>query len=237
MIVRTDFQQGSAEWYAARLGIPTSSNFDKIITPAKGDFSKSARGYAMYLVAETMLGQTLESLDHIEWIARGKELEPQAARVYQALNDLDDADMRAVGFVTTDDGMVGASPDRLVLDGGLEIKCPAPHTHIGYLLDGPNDAYRPQVQGQLYVAELEWVDFFSWHPAMPPARVRFYRDEPYIQKLQSALVEFTDLRLSLLARARASGHFDTHETVSTPLETFAQELIHEFHSREKAQAG
>jgi hypothetical protein len=45
--------QGSAEWFARRLGIPTASEFDRIITAAKGDLSKSASKYAQALVIPT----------------------------------------------------------------------------------------------------------------------------------------------------------------------------------------
>jgi hypothetical protein len=218
------FDQGSAEWYAARLGIPTSSNFDKIITPAKGDFSKSARAYAYYLAAEAILRTPLESISHLEWVGRGKEMEPLAVKQYAFTED---AAVRTVGFITTDDGQIGCSPDRLVdvqdsagrwLRGGLEVKCPAPQTHIAYLVDGPGDNYKPQVQGQLYVAELDFVDFYSFHPSMPPVLRRTYRDEPYIAKLAAALRQFCDMKQEILALCRKVGFFAASDHVATPID-------------------
>ena len=41
-------EQGSNEWIAARLGLPTASNFDKIITPG-GKLSTSSRKYGCFL--------------------------------------------------------------------------------------------------------------------------------------------------------------------------------------------
>jgi hypothetical protein len=55
-----DCVQNSDEWIAARLGIPTASEFHRIITAVKGDLSKSARKYAAGLVAETLLAKPLE---------------------------------------------------------------------------------------------------------------------------------------------------------------------------------
>jgi hypothetical protein len=217
MIIHDNFVQGSTEWYAARLGIPTSSSFDKIITPAHGHLSKSARSYCLYLAAEAILRTPLDSISHLEWVARGKEMEPLAVRQYQFTED---AEVRAVGFITTDDGQVGCSPDRLLVGarGALEVKCPAPHTHLGYLLDGPGDAYRCQVQGQIHVAELEFVDFYSWHPAMPPVLLRVFRDDSYIAKLAHALEQFSDMRHDILERCRMAGFFEGRVAFAGPVE-------------------
>ena len=198
-------EQGTPAWLALRLGVPTASEFHKIITAAKGDLSKSARKYAHQLVAEILLGEPLDtSIGNLEWIARGKLLEPQAVSQYEFAEDVETL---PVGFVTTDDGRIGCSPDRLIVGvrGGVEIKCTAPATHIGFLIDGPGDDYRQQVQGQLAVAELEYVDLYGYHPALPPALIRTVRDEPYIAKLNAALAEFLDMRDAMLATARASG--------------------------------
>lgn len=202
-----DVIQGSQGWLSARLGIPTSSEFQKIITAAKGDLSKQARKYAHQLVAETLLGEPLDSgIGNMEWILRGKLLEPQAVQQYEFTTD---TETRAVGFITTDCGRLGSSPDRLIGQrAGLEIKCTAPATHMGFLIDGPGDDYRPQVQGQLAIAELEWVDLYGFHPALPPVQIRTYRDEGYITKMRAALTEFLDMRDVMLEQARRSGFFE-----------------------------
>ncbi len=121
-----------------------------------------------------------------------------------------DTETRAVGFVTTDCGRIGCSPDRLVIGhrGGLEIKVCAPGTHIGYLLDGVPETYRPQVMGQLAVAELEWCDLYAFHDRLPPVTIRTYRDDHYIAKMMAALAEFLDMRDAMLTKARASGFCD-----------------------------
>src|SRR6185312_13291104 len=120
-----DCEQGTAEWYACRIGRPTASRFDEIVTPT-GKYSAQARKYAFQLIAERALKIPTESLDGQMWMERGKELEPQAADLYSFLNE--GVELSKVGFITTDDGKIGCSPDRLAGDCGLvEFKCPAPH--------------------------------------------------------------------------------------------------------------
>lgn len=197
--------QGSDEWLAARLGIPTASEAHQIVTAVKGDLSKSARKYAHQLVAETLLGRPLEKPPGTSWaMARGKELEPFARAQYAADKGVE---VRQVGFVTTDSELIGASPDGLVVGtrGGLEIKCVLDANHMGILLDGPGDDYKQQCQLGMAVCELAHWDLYAWHPTLPPLAIRFERDEPYIAKMQAALVEFLAMRDAMLAKALAAG--------------------------------
>ena len=48
-----DHEQGTEEWFAARLGKPSASNFGKLIT-ATGKPSTSADGYINQLIAERL---------------------------------------------------------------------------------------------------------------------------------------------------------------------------------------
>lgn len=221
-----DCEQGSAEWFKLRLGIPTASDFDQIVTPKTGKLSASSRRYAYRLVAERLLNAPMQTLDGVQYVERGRELEPAAVRQYEFAEEVETA---RVGFITTDDGLTGASPDRLIVGrpAGLEIKCPAAHTHIGYLLDGHDDAYRPQVQGQLYVAEFERVDFYSYHPLMPAALIRTPRDEPFIRLLRDALAEFHERLADMTARAKALGIFQRAAEVRTPVETELADQVSE----------
>lgn len=184
-----DCQQGTPEWFSARLGLPTASEFDKILTPT-GKPSTQWEAYANRLLAEMLVGKPVDSFEGNGWTERGNELEPEAAKFYEFTNEIETL---TVGFVTNDEGTYGCSPDRLVgNDGLLELKCPAPHTHIQYLLDKKIDQkYYPQVQGQLLVTGRAWVDLVSYHPEMPPVVIRVPRDETFIMALDDALKDFT----------------------------------------------
>jgi len=194
--------QGSAEWEQLRLGIPTSSEFSEIITPAKLELSKSSRRYLCKKLGEWMYGAPLEAYDvgaH-GWGARGKALESEAVRYYEMERDVE---TQAVGFVTTEDGLIGSSPDRLVGDVGLyEGKAPALETHVGYLLDPESLAaeYRLQNQGQLWVcSDREWCDMHSYFPGFPSVLIRVYRDE----RVQAALAQHIPAFVAAMLAARA----------------------------------
>jgi hypothetical protein len=212
-----DVEQGSDEWRRLHLGIPTASEFDKIITAAKGELSKASKEYAYRLIAERLLRAPVLELNGIAYMDRGKALEPLAVRQYEFEHEVE---TQKVGFVTTDDGRIGCSPDRFVVRasgkgkkrkvqilGGVEVKCPAAHTHIGYIADGIDVKYRPQVQGQLLVAELDFVDLYSYHPMCPPVRIRTGRDEPFLKAMASALEQFNEGLEAMLERVKAAGTF------------------------------
>lgn len=212
-----DVAQGSADWFELRKGIPTASEFDKIITPVTGKLSKSATRYAYRLIAERLLNCPLETMEGQQWMERGQELEPLAVKHLEYVYEVETV---PVGFITSDDGSLGCSPDRLVKGRpeGVEIKCPSPQVHLGYLLDGHPVEYRPQVQGQMLVAELDHVIFESYHPRMPAKLIVTDRDEAYIALMRAALAGFNDLLLSMLERAKALGVFQAYEEAVTPLE-------------------
>lgn len=197
-------EQGSAEWLQARLGIPTASEFRKIITPM-GKPSAQCEAYSERLLAEYMLGYPVETFGGNTWTDRGKELEPHAVRFYEGQNEVETV---PVGFCTDDKRTMGASPDRLVgEDGLLEIKCPAPQTHMHYLLTGEIDNdYIPQVQGQLLVTGRKWVDWVSYHPEMPPVIIRVRRNEKYLETMAQLLAEFTEKLEKKRAQLITQGH-------------------------------
>jgi hypothetical protein len=225
MKIIADVMQGSDEWHRLRLGIPTASSFDKIVTPKKCQLSASAYKYALQLVAERLLNEPTMSLDASAWMERGREMEPDAVRQYEFAEDVKTV---PVGFITDDAGTMGCSPDRIVLSEqriGLEVKCPSPAVHLGYLLDGKPDEYKPQVQGQILIAELDRADFYSFHPRMPAALIRTVRDDDYIDKLCSALGAFNELLHELTERAKSLGAFQPSPTPRSPMEVYEAQAL------------
>lgn len=185
--------QGTQEWLDARLGIPSASNFYKVITSA-GNSSAQTDGYINSLVAERITRQPtfVQVTDHMK---RGTELEPFARDEYQRIFNVD---VQQVGFCLHDTLEAGASPDGLVGDGGLEIKCPAAGTHIEYLRGGELPSkYFQQVQGCMWITGREWWDFMSFHPDMHPFVIRVRRDEKFIAKLESKIKDVCSMIVSL----------------------------------------
>lgn len=189
-MIALTIEQGSAEWFAARLGIPTASNFDKIVT-SKGEPSKSAIKYLYQLAGERVSGKSEEGFQSAAML-RGVEVEAEAREFYELIREVE---VQRVGFCFYgEDRRFGCSPDSLVgEDGMLEIKCPIMSTHVGYLVENklPTD-YVQQVQGQLFVTGRKWCDFLSYYPGLKPLIVRVIRDEEFIKKLDSALVSFCE---------------------------------------------
>lgn len=190
MLVLEDLRQGTPEWFDARRGIPTASHFGEIITPAKGDLSKSADGYIAMLIDEIVRPDADEGFKGNQHTERGHELEPKARNWYAFTQCVQP---RQVGFIMRDDGMAGCSPDALIgEDGGLEIKCPDGPTHIRYLLAGSlPDAYKPQVHGNLAITGREWWDFLSYCPGYKPLLIRVLPDD-YTEKVVKALDQFVE---------------------------------------------
>ncbi len=213
-------EQGSIEWVTARLGKPTASEFHRILTP-KGDLSKQAKKYAYRLLAEFFLNQQMDSLEGLEWIEHGKASEADAVRVYEFIHDVETT---KVGFVTTDDGRIGCSPDRLVGKNGLQVKCPAPQTHISYLLGDLGEKYKPQVQGEIYVSEFEWSDFFSHNIDFKPVDLRTYRDDDYIKLMEPALKDFCDMKDEMLDKIKVNGYFIEHKVKDIVTAAYSEEL-------------
>jgi hypothetical protein len=206
-MIAYDVVQRSPEWYSLRIGIPTASSFDKIITPKTAKLSKSAEKFATMLVTELYLKQSIDMIDPTYWMERGQILEQEALDQYAFAFAAGEA-CKKVGFITDDAHHFGCSPDCLIGDEGLlEIKCPKPETHMDYLLRGTiEDDYYPQAQGQLYITGRQWVDLYSYHPDLPPACVRTIRDDAYIEKLSSALGEFREMMDAKIRRLVEMGH-------------------------------
>jgi len=177
-----DMEQGSDEWLAARLGKPSASNFSKLIT-TKGDPSKSAGKYITDLVAERLSGEVTSfyTNDHM---ARGTLLEPEARSAYEFITD---SEVLEVGFIVHKSFEYGCSPDGLIgTDGGVEIKCPAAATMVGYYEKPASlvTAYYQQIQGCIWLTGRAWWDAFAYHPTMAKhVLVRVERNDEFIDKL------------------------------------------------------
>jgi hypothetical protein len=194
-----DCEQGSPEWYACRLGIPTASEFDTVQAKGKGGAeSKTRRTYMLKLIGEQITGQPTYdySNDHME---RGKQMEAEARNLYAMVADVEPI---KVGFMRRGDA--GCSPDSLIGTNGIsEIKTKLAHLQLEVLLsDRLPPEHVPQTQGQLWIAEREWCDFVSYWPGLPLFIKRVHRDEDYIRNLAAAVQAFNDEMQELTARVQ-----------------------------------
>ena len=177
--------QRTDEWFKDRMGRVTASQFSRLITPT-GKPSTSAEGYINEILAQIFTKKLPESFTNAH-IERGIELEPHALAWFEFETDIE---VTESGFIKHPELEAGCSPDGLIGDnGGIEIKCPAPHTHIQYLKDGVLPAkYKAQVQGSMWVTGRDHWWFLSYQPDMKNLLIKVARDQEYIDLL-SAEVE------------------------------------------------
>ena len=213
-----EYPQLSEAWFKLRAGVPTASQFGRIVTPKTGKLSASADDYICSLIAELHHPGPYADIQVpcSKAMLHGTECEPEARAWYAMERGLA---VEEVGFVTTDDGRFGCSPDGLLtctvcgndwalvengeirplgcadckgagFKGGLELKCPQRKTQVAYLLDGtlPSE-YRAQVHGSLIVSGLPYWDFLSYCPGFDPLLLRVTPDA-FTDYLRDALEKF-----------------------------------------------
>ena len=202
-MIIVDCKQNSPEWDQCRLGIPTASNFGKILT-ATGKVSAQRQDYMYDLAGEAVSGRHEETFNSFR-MQQGSEKEAESRMVYAMDSEVE---VRQVGFVYKDERrMFGCSPDGLIdPDGGFESKDAKFKVQIKRLLDGKMvTEHIPQVQGGLYVCEREWWLFRSYCSDLPSLNIRCERDEAYISRLAEELEKFCYELAGLIKKLREMG--------------------------------
>lgn len=186
-------EQRSTEWFAKRCGKFTGSRFADVMARSKKDGKplKAYQDLIWRIVVERMTNEVAEGADSysMRW---GREVEEFAREEYELLTG---NQVEKIDFIPHPQfAFVGCSPDGLVGDGGLELKCPKDSAvHLSRYLDGVPEEYVPQVQGCMWVTGRDWWDFVSYDPRMPEShrllRIKVQRDQQYIDKLQASVIE------------------------------------------------
>ena len=186
MKIYDDIVQGSDEWFKIKCGVVSSSLFSKVLNKKEG-----RRTYMFKLAGERDSG-IVDSAYYGRYMQMGNLLEDEARSRYELVSGVK---VRQVGFITKNED-VGASTDGLIGEKGiLEIKSVIPSTQVATVLSGKMPTiHKPQVQGEMYVTDREWVDFFSYCPASKSHShfcKRVYRDDDYINNiLEPAIIVF-----------------------------------------------
>jgi len=185
-------QQGTEEWHQLRLGKVTASRVADILAKTKSGASASRGNYLIELALQRVTKTIEESYSNsaMEW---GVATEPQARVAYEVStgNFVDQ-----IAFVNhpTIEGF-GCSPDGLVGEGLIEIKCPNSATHWSYIkANEPPQKYIIQMQAQMSVTGAKWCDFVSFDPRMPERSqlliVRVNRDNEFIAEMENDIKQF-----------------------------------------------
>jgi hypothetical protein len=206
----------TSQWIAARTGCLTASEFDRFVDlSGKLRSGEMPKTYMAEKLFERWTGRQKPGEFFNIAVNNGIIVESKAALFAEMKYSLE---IQHVGFVSNDDGTVGASPDGLIGfanlskteptsygDGakleswsGIEIKSPALYTHIKYLMDGklPND-YVCQVNGSMFVTGCQTWHFLSYPLAcyldgFQPLHLVIERDEEWQKNFTESLAKFQE---------------------------------------------
>ncbi len=207
LLTVVDVEQGSPDWFKARLGLPTASHFAAIMAQGQDGPALTRTDYLRRLAGEIITERPAEETFRSRAMERGKEMEPEAIADYEARRGVQ---VRRVGLGINFSGLrrCGASPDGLVgFDAGLETKTMRPDLMIALLEDGARmpGEHRAQVQGNMHVFERDRWDFKIFWPKMPDFTVTVFRDDAYIKQLDNQIQVFNWELKKLVEKLRAMG--------------------------------
>ncbi len=202
--------QGSPEWFKARAGVITASNFEECCKTLKsgknkGEHSAKAKEYAFRLAVERISGELLDEdkFDTFE-MRRGRELEPEARFAHEEKMQIL---VEQTGFALTDSGLYGASVDGFIDETGTsEYKCfISPKSSMPILLDNDYSDIEAQIQGQMWVTERQWCDFVLYCPALKSIDrdltiITVQRDDKYIEEMEGDLNKFNNLVVEFMGK-------------------------------------
>lgn len=210
-----------AEWYAARIGMVTSSKVSAAITKRQkgGTHDLAARRKLKFqMLAEISTKMTTEHYvsQAMDW---GVEQEPHARKEYEYRTGKDVEQLGIVMHPTNP--RAAATADGWVIPNGiLEIKCPNTDTHWEYLATGeiPSE-YLDQINWQMACCgpEIEFCDFVSFDPRIEDEEmkmliIRHERNEKRIAEMEDLVGEFLSELIQL------------HEQIKRNAKQFGQSL-------------
>lgn len=179
-------EQGSPEWFNARLGRITMSNAQKLLTGGAGE---TRRSYLLDVASEIITGVPSEKISTQDML-RGNALEPFARQAYEVMTG-SKVDQVGLAYLNKQE-RISASPDGLVnKDGhkkGIEIKCQAPKNHLKTIIASKHPKqFTAQMQGSMWVFDVDSWDYCSFCPEfedIPLVIITQHRDEKLIKEIE-----------------------------------------------------
>jgi putative phage-type endonuclease len=186
-----NIEQGSDAWKKIRAGKVTASRVKDIVATTKSGYSTSRDKYMTQLLLERLTNSVAESYSN-DAMAWGTEQEPFARAAYESKMGVLVDEVAFVNHPTIEQS--GASPDGIVGEGLVELKCPMSHTHLEIILGGLDDQYKVQVNWQMACTGAKWTDLCSFDPRFPAELQlvikRFERDDAFIATLEKEVIKF-----------------------------------------------
>ncbi len=183
-------EQGHIDWFKLRVGKVTASELGNLLTPEfelrKGETPKT---YVYSKVAESWQGRPLISTG--SWQTEQGNIREDEAIPWLALEK--DWKILPGGFIETDDGRFGCSPDGLVQghEFGVEVKCPEAVNHVRYLSEGVlPKAYVCQVYGSMFATGFKKWIFVSYRRGFPALVLEIHHDDKAELAIHMAIKSF-----------------------------------------------
>lgn len=158
-----NFEQLSPEWFERRRGCITASSCEKLFG------TKAARQkYICELAAQRLTQEATDNFRGTYWTDRGLALEEEARAAVEFHLD---CEIQKVGLISSEwSRWVVCSPDGLIgEDTILQIKCPAPQTHVMYgWMPGLAEDYYYQLYAECAITGRRKAVIVSYCPGIKP---------------------------------------------------------------------
>ena len=190
-------KQNTDAWLSARAGVVTASEVKALVTCGTiknpGWSARKGEGVTTYYhrkLAERWVGP-LASFNGSA-AEQGQLLEPEAAALLEI--KLDEDRNKEAGFIVSDCGRMGCSPDLWFdVHGGAEIKSLQPPHHVEVLMNGvPDDEYQIQIQYSMWLTgRKSWI-FWAYSRVLPDLYREIPRDDAAMKVFDETIPAFCD---------------------------------------------
>jgi putative phage-type endonuclease len=182
-----------AAWLSERCGYLTASRMAAALSYLKNGQPAKERQQLMYeLLAERSTGENARHVvtDAMLW---GTEHEDEAVDLFVEQTG---RDVKLSRFYTHPEiEYFGATPDRELDDGLIEVKCPTTATFIEWRLAGVvPERHKPQMCAQLLCSGKSWCGFIAYDPRMKDERLWLF-----MRKYEPTLEELTRVKEGAIA--------------------------------------
>lgn len=185
-----------AAWLSDRCGRLTASRMTDAMSFLKNGQPSAGRIKLMHeLLAERLTGQNVPHVvnDAMQW---GLEHEDEAVDLFVELTGRSPIPSQFYLHPTIEN--FGATPDRELDDGLLEVKCPTTTTYLQWVLAGViPEQHKPQMCAQLLCTGRKWCGFIAYDPRIKDEKRRLFmrKYEPTEEELltvEAAAIKFLD---------------------------------------------
>jgi len=171
--------QGSEKWHAYRRNHIGSSDVPCLM------------GFNQWKTIEQLWEEKVNGIDSVvdnPWMKRGREMEEPARKLYEFFTDrcVVPTVLEHPHYKFMSASFDGLSP---FSNFAVEIKVPGKVDHQKALDGQIPDKYYPQLQHQMFVANLDNMDYFSWN-GDTHALINVKRNQEYIVKMVEREIVF-----------------------------------------------